>query len=239
MSESAAAPVVPKCRRRWLRFGLRTFLVVVALAGAGLGWKVREVHRQRTAVAWVRAMGGIVDYDFEHEGELERFPRPIPNAAPPGPTWLPADLRADYFGSPIVVLLQLDDITDVSPLAALPSLQFVGLSTSEIKDVAPLSRLHALRDLQLRYTKVADLAPLARLTSLVRLDLAYTPAADVTPLANLTKLELLYLNSTHVEDLAPLARLKSLRTLFVGDTPVSDESVAELQRALPRLIIQY
>lgn len=64
---SAGAPPLPapSRRHRWLRFDLRNFLVLIAAAGAWLGWQVHQVHRQQGAVEWVREQGGFVVYDFE------------------------------------------------------------------------------------------------------------------------------------------------------------------------------
>ncbi len=39
--------------KRLLRIGLRDLLVVVTVLCVLLGWKVREVKRQKEAVAWV------------------------------------------------------------------------------------------------------------------------------------------------------------------------------------------
>ena len=44
-------------RRRYLRFSLRTFLVVLTLACVWFGWMGNLANRQRQAVAWVLEMG--------------------------------------------------------------------------------------------------------------------------------------------------------------------------------------
>ena len=53
----------PKPRRRWLRFSLRTLLVVMLLFGVVfgvLGMMAREARRQRKVVADLEEMGAIV-----------------------------------------------------------------------------------------------------------------------------------------------------------------------------------
>ena len=54
-----------KPNRRFPRFSLRTLLIVMLVLGAGFGWVVARALEQRAAVAWVREMGGSVEYDFE------------------------------------------------------------------------------------------------------------------------------------------------------------------------------
>jgi hypothetical protein len=39
------AATMPKPKRRWLQFSLRTMLVLMLLFGCGLGWLGREVQR--------------------------------------------------------------------------------------------------------------------------------------------------------------------------------------------------
>ncbi|MCH7726300.1 MAG: hypothetical protein IH991_07455 [Planctomycetes bacterium] len=55
----------PKPKRRWLRYSLRTFVVVLTVFGVWLGLLVHRVNKQKEAVAWVRDHGGAVRYDFE------------------------------------------------------------------------------------------------------------------------------------------------------------------------------
>ena len=56
---------LPKTRPRWLRFSLRTLLVVVTVLGVWLGVQVNPVRKQRNAVAWIQEVGGTVTYDYE------------------------------------------------------------------------------------------------------------------------------------------------------------------------------
>jgi hypothetical protein len=82
---------------------------------------------------------------------------------------------------------------------------------SQISDLSPLAGLTSLQRLDLSGTQVSDVAPLAGLSSLQRLDLSGTQVSDVAPLAGLTSLQSLGLMSTQVSDVAPLAGLSNLR----------------------------
>jgi formylglycine-generating enzyme required for sulfatase activity/S1-C subfamily serine protease len=85
---------------------------------------------------------------------------------------------------PVTVLsLSGTEVTDLSPLASLTSLQLLDLSGTGAADLAPLASLTNLRYLALRGTRVVDVMPLADLTSLRALDLRDTQVADVSPLS--------------------------------------------------------
>ena len=65
MSEQADKP---KHKRRWLRFSLKSFLVVLTVFCVWLGALVYRVNQQREVVQWVRDMGDTIRYDFERSG---------------------------------------------------------------------------------------------------------------------------------------------------------------------------
>ena len=80
------------------RFGLRTLLIVVTVAGSAFGWlgvKLREARRQHDVAATIVNLGGDVQYDYEFDS-LGNY---IPNAMPPGPKWLHSLLGDDFFRS--------------------------------------------------------------------------------------------------------------------------------------------
>ena len=67
-----------KLKRRWLRFSVRTLLIVTALVAVWLGVLANRVHKQRAAVAAIEAAGGTVYYDWQgmprELAERERVP---------------------------------------------------------------------------------------------------------------------------------------------------------------------
>ena len=54
---ATAAPPKP---RRWLRFSLRTLLLLIAVVACWFGWRLNELERERQALASIKAAGGIV-----------------------------------------------------------------------------------------------------------------------------------------------------------------------------------
>ena len=97
----------------------------------------------------------------------------------------------------------------------------------ELTDVSGLSGLTSLQTLDLSSTRVRDVSVLASLTSLQKLRLFNTPVSDVSALASLTSLRTLYLNNTPVSDVSALATLTSLQTLNLYGTLVSDVSALD------------
>ena len=66
-----SATLHPK-RRRWLRFSLRTLLLLTAVIAAWLGVQVNKAQKQRAAVAAIQEAGGKVHYDWEN-AELDEI----------------------------------------------------------------------------------------------------------------------------------------------------------------------
>ncbi|MCH7725193.1 MAG: hypothetical protein IH991_01740 [Planctomycetes bacterium] len=73
-------PANPKRKRRWLRYSLRTFLLLLTVFAVWLGLLVHRVNKQKEAVQWVRDMGGVVRYDFE----LDEYGVDLADPLPPG-----------------------------------------------------------------------------------------------------------------------------------------------------------
>ena len=180
-------PTKPKPRRRFRQYSLRTLFVLLTVFGVWLGWTVHRANEQRKAVEWVRKIGGGVAYDYQIDAD-GRF---IADAEPPGPKWLAQLIGADYF----------------------QEVSFVELHEKQISDMTLLANLASLETLHIDDTQVSDLTPLAGLKNLEGLLLNNTPVSDLTPLAKLTSLELLSFKGTQVSDLTPLTKLTSLPTL--------------------------
>jgi hypothetical protein len=104
-----------KRKRRFLRFSIRTLLIVLTIFCVALGWKVERARKQREAVAWVHEMGGSVNYDYE----LDDDGSSAPDAKPPGSEWLRKQLGRDFFDDVVRVSLTEVGVSDVTPLSGL------------------------------------------------------------------------------------------------------------------------
>ena len=159
---TAAADNRPKPRRRWLRFSLRTLLVVMLLLGVGfgvLGSMAREAKRQRKVVADLREMGAQFVFSDEEP-------------------WMPELLDTGYCRRVNECDLYNTQFADVSPLAELKNLEWLNLSNTQVADVTPLAELKKLEGLYLSDTQVADVTPLAGLKNLRFLDLSHTQVTE-------------------------------------------------------------
>src|SRR5262245_26702937 len=137
-------PVLPK--RRWFRFSLRTFLLVITALALWLGWKFGEAREQRRVVA--ELIGLDVQYDFS-----DYF-----GGSPPEPAWLIDLVGVDFFHDVVGVRFNANLYIDPheltrrsipSLLARLPRLQSIELVVVQLDDedlrrLAPLKRLKSV-----------------------------------------------------------------------------------------------
>ena len=118
-----------------------------------------------------------------------------------------------------------DNVTDISPLLALPGLQRLFCNGTQNKgQLANLSPLRGMQLTQLRCnnnTQIFDLSPLKDM-KLTHLECGNTKVSDLSPLKDM-KLTLLTCNGTQVSDLSPLKDMK-LTDLYCEWTKVSDLS---------------
>ncbi len=252
----AGAPI--KLRRRFFRFGIRTFLVVVVGLSVWLAWFVYRVERQKNAVAWVIENGGSVVYDYEMNADGVDDEPDLP-----APKWLVNLIGIDYFSSVVDVMIQGTHsgdrlVLDLSPLQGFPRLESLYLASVDSADWSPISKLENLYELILEYTNFDDLTLVSDLTDLEALNLSFTRVDDVTPLVKLHLLEdlnlratkiqciqslrslkrLQYLNliGTQVDDFETIVCLKNLNTLLIS-FPITDDEARKLQNALPTCTI--
>lgn len=107
-------------------------------------------------------------------------------------------------------------------VTSIAGLLWLDLDSTQITDLSPLAPLTTLQTLWLNNTPITDLSPLAPMTALHVLGLRGTPVSDLSRLAPLTALQSLGLNGTQVTDLSPLSGLTALQALFLDDTQVTD-----------------
>jgi hypothetical protein len=226
---------MPRFRRRWYQFTLRTLLLFTLLCSIPFGWvgsRMEKARRQKKAVESLLALRGRVVYDCQLDGS-GYF---VENAEPRGPGWLRSLLGDDMFRSVVEARVEDDAglrcLKELSSLTDLYAGRFGGavdLSSSvsfvfewpaddaQVTD-AGLEELKALRNLRrlcLDWTQVTDagLCNLACLTQLRELDLYRTRVTDAG-----------------LEHLKGLSRLKKLNLL---GTDVTAEGVRRLKESLP------
>lgn len=256
---SATASSETRRKRRLVRIGLRTLLVLLTITCAGLGclaWRFNRARNQQKVVGAVWTAQGFASYDYQWDGQLHEY---VADAEPPGPAWL-RDLAGIDFLADVVAVQLPHGLEDVSQLGELKGLRELDLNHYRLDDVRQLSGLTSLRRLKLvaggdltplaslahlqwldisLSEAVSDLSPLARLASLEELNLAQTSVSDLSPLAKLGSLRVLDISYTQVRDLSPLANLSALAQVTLQDVDVSEESIEELQKSLPECQLVY
>ncbi|MEM8571491.1 MAG: TIR domain-containing protein [Pseudomonadota bacterium] len=166
--------------------------VIVAERDAALA-RAEDLAEEKDAEA-ARADRGVAALQIEHDAPLVQLAE---HDAPPK-----VEAECDANGEPGIRMPQIDrcialdapylnfeherNLTDLSPLSALTSLQALNLSFTEVSDLSPLKNLNSLESLFLRETLVSDLSPLQNLTELTGLgtpDVAYHEGRDAVQAA--------------------------------------------------------
>ena len=136
----------------------------------------------------------------------------------------------DSFVELTYLRLQDGNRSSIVPITGLINLEELRLEWGqwELSDLSPLANLSSLEKLSVRGTSVEDLSPLAKLTALRELYVEYSRVSDITPLNNLRRLSHLGLNGNGqnsnqgISDLAVISRMSNLSWLSLGDNEVSE-----------------
>jgi hypothetical protein len=168
-------------------------MLLVLVFGCWLGWYVRSVREQRSAVEAIKRAGGVVDYDWDwtdyNPDILDYSGRHRP------PKWLSRRIGVDFVANVVSVALRprggglarsADDET-LKRLGGLRHMEHLLIRHTAITDggLVHLRGLKRLRQLDLSYTQIGDagLAHLRALTALRSLDIVGTRVTDAAVLA--------------------------------------------------------
>jgi hypothetical protein len=248
-STSLAAKPAGRSRSTWMRFGLRSFFVlltVLAVGCAWLGWQVRRAKLEDRVITTLRSSTDGHTFNVSYDSYFRPGDGPgVPDILPFGPprhTWL---LGTDIYRS--VSLLQC------TPTAGNTFSAFVkeengkrvrgmnrqyncGCRDADLVEIAKLSNL---RWLLLDANPVTDkgLESLTALQKLEHLGLEHTLVTDegVRSIATLPRLQTLNLSRTDItsECVEILGQCKQLKELDVSQTHLEDKDVARLRKLLP------
>ncbi|MDE0016329.1 MAG: leucine-rich repeat domain-containing protein, partial [Candidatus Poribacteria bacterium] len=115
-------------------------------------------------------------------------------------------------------------VLDLSPLSGLTNLTSLQLSGNNISDIAAISALKNLDTLDLSSNNISDVSPLSGLTNLTSLNLSSNNISDLAALSTLTNLTSLGLSSNNISDVSPLSELAYLTSLWLSSNNISDVS---------------
>jgi hypothetical protein len=218
-----------KPKRRWFRFSLRTFLVIVTLIGVWLGLKINEARDQKQAVEAIQANGGTVLYDFEVDSNGEAIQ---PN---PAPGWLAKWIGVDYVHNVVCVSFPFVKTPGFDP----------GQKVYEYDEVVPyLENLPHVFDLTFSKGNLrdGDLRYIASLTSLKTLWIADNPITGTgfKHLLNLKRLTWIDLIDCPIDDdgMEFIAKFPHFEKLGLVNTRITDDGVDQLRNVASIKILQ-
>jgi len=158
---------------------------------------------------------------------------------PPGDIWKSTNgYSRDKEGNIIGLNLYGAGKADIFFLRNFPLLTHLNLELNKISDLSPLQHLMNLTKLELSLNIIADLAPLQHLTNLTQLYLYSNQITDLAPLQPLTNLNELYLHDNQITDLDPLQKLINLTVLGLSGNKISEISPLLPLKKLKRLTLR-
>jgi hypothetical protein len=150
-------------------------MILVLLAGCGIGWKANRARDQRLAVEVIRASRGSLCYNFQETGNDVLNPKVVNlSKEPPAPKWLlkaigdeyfqevsQVDIRTDVPRETLLAIAKFDhlvhltlllegskvDASALGRIAEIPSLQSLILGQQSVNDAA-LAKLAGARRLR-------------------------------------------------------------------------------------------
>jgi hypothetical protein len=245
--------------RRWFRYSLRTFLILVTTVCVVLGIVVKRQRDRYLAIEAIKRWGGVVDFadpPTDVAESVQRFkammsasqrgaPRPVfAENEPQGRAWQ-RRLFGKYSGSNIVRISMVDDAFapddsefDVRVLKHLPEVKSLLLGEPIDDDaLVQLPILPKLQSLHLTWgAKVSDrgLQCLERLPNLkeLHIDGGRFTAEGMACIGSVRGLNSLTLFDCDVSDgsLSQLTRLNNLEELHLEFSTITDEGLAQLSR---------
>ncbi len=123
--------------------------------------------------------------------------------------------------------LQLDKVSDISPLQSLTKLTFLNLMTNPITDISSLKGLTNLEELWLDYSHLSGTSVISGFTKLRILWMTDCDLTDISFVSTLSNLHLLHIGSDHVSDITALANCTQLERLYMDRNNITDISSLE------------
>lgn len=130
-------------------------------------------------------------------------------------------------------------ISDISSLSNLTALTSLDLSGNIINDISSLSNLTALTYLNLSNNNINDASCLSNFTALTNLDLSNSNIKDFSGLSNLTALTKLNLRGNQIQDSITLDTLKNLKILELDNNELSDLKFVQNLDSLKELYVGH
>lgn len=248
---------------RLLRPSLRVLMVLVLVAGLGLGWIAQRAGVQRSAVRAITAAGGRALYPWEVKAFKGRYSVSLTVAKlarPPVPSWLIRLLGPDYFGSIRMVYVaergcnavmgevaRLDNLEQMYMRSTYGNLPPIASNLTD-SGLAKLRRLRHLKAVMITGNpglKGPGLVGLSGSVGLRRVIVHDVPIQDddLRHLQGLTSLTELELTDTRITDagLAHFEGMTAMRCINLNHSRVTGAGLAHLRgmTGLIRLVLGW
>lgn len=137
-------------KRRWFRYSLRSFLLLLTVLCIWMGVLASQAIRQKKAIDAITAGGGEVHFDYDEVAANQTLPVFRPNGGPAGPAWLRKMIGDEYFR--VVVGVGFSDQNPgnaavVQAIEAFPKLKYLHIAGDRVTDDV-LPRIATLRHLR-------------------------------------------------------------------------------------------
>lgn len=116
----------------------------------------------------------------------------------------------------------VNQITDLTPLAGLTRLTYLTLTRNQITSVEPLRGLVDLETLYVDDNQIADVGPLAGIVKLTSFDVSNNLVTDLGPLAGMVNLDWIDFGVNRVTSLEALAGMTRLFSVGAGYNQIAD-----------------
>ena len=130
---------------------------------------------------------------------------------------------------------ELGYVVDLGGQAVLSDSAMLSLPGMQISDISGIQKLSSLEVVDLSSNLISNIYPLELSNSrfsITSLSLRDNLIQDLTPISTLTRIETLDLSNNDISSVLPLMSLSSLRTLILTGNPLSSEEIALLRSAL-------
>jgi len=130
-------------------------------------------------------------------------------------------------------------ITSITPLEKLSSLNYLDISGTGVKDLQPIANSFSLQVLNISGTSVGNLSPVSGLSRLKEIDISKTLVKSILPLIELHELEVIIMDSTEVDDVGSLIKLKRLEKIYADGVNSMALQVNKILDSIPDALIVY
>jgi internalin A len=120
------------------------------------------------------------------------------------------------------LVLENNEITDLSALKELKLLQSINLAGNKIESLDPLKELERVQYLELSRNQISDVSPLANMKNMRSLYLSGNKLEKIDTLKELRKVWSLYLAGNPLQDFSPIEQMTSLSSLDLSNCGVAD-----------------